>query len=394
MNIFTGYFVLFSIAWIYMIVYMIHSLTKITFFHKEIEHLAKTTTKFPKLSIIIPACNEAEHIATAMHSLLSQDYPNFEIIVINDRSSDETGQLLDQLAMSDARLQVLHIQKLPRGWLGKVNALHQGVQLAKGDWYLFTDADVHFKSGLLKKAFLYIQAHNIGHLALLPQVKLNHFWLNLSVRAFGLLFLFTTRAAAVNNPNSKTPIGVGAFNLVQAELFKRTPGFEWLRLEPGDDIGLGIMLKNAGARTHFAFADQDLSVPWYANIKQMFKGLEKNLFGPGAHYLWWRLLIQVFVLWALITAPWSALIFGITNASWLGLVTGTTAISTHLLLTAFFLKEKPADALSIMLFPVGILLVSFMMLWSGYRCLKNGGIDWRGTHYSLQELRTRQRVKF
>ena len=113
---------------------------------------------------------------------------------------------------------------------------------------------------------------------------MNGFWLGVAVRSFGLLFMITTRAAHVHHADNNYYIGIGAFNLIRRKTFEQTPGFEWLRLEPGDDAALGMMVKQAGGRTRFALAEEDLAVSWYPNLRAMFKGLEKNLFGPGAHY--------------------------------------------------------------------------------------------------------------
>src|SRR6185503_6720653 len=100
--------------------------------------------RWPKLSIIIPACNEAASIEAAVTSRLAQDYPDFEVCVIDDRSTDGTGAIVDRLAEGDPRVRAVHITELPEGWLGKVHALHRGVSIATGEWLLLSDADVHF----------------------------------------------------------------------------------------------------------------------------------------------------------------------------------------------------------------------------------------------------------
>lgn len=370
------------------------TIKNIPLFHEEAKALPDHLEHWPCISVIVPACNEAEHIEAAIQSLLGQDYPDLEIVAINDRSTDDTGKLLDRIAEHDSRLQVLHIDHLPDGWLGKVNALHQGVKQAKGEWLLFSDADIYFSTGLLKRAIIFVQQHQVDHLAFMPKVTINSFWLGVNIITFGLFFLLASRAARVNRPNSQTPIGIGAFNLVNLPTFKRTPGFEWLRMEPADDYGLGMMVKQAGGRTHFSFAYEDLTVPWYTSVADMFKGLEKNLFGPGAYYLWWRMLLTVIALWALLAAPAIALVAGAITHSWPMLVSGAIPVIVHVIFSLSFHQKNGTGRLHILFLPVGIIMLSLMTLWSGYRCLKNGGIDWRGTHYTLKELRAGQRVKF
>lgn len=389
----TGYVVLACAIWVVVYAYLMWTLKQLPRLHQQVASLPSPAV-WPSLSIIIPACNEAEHIEVALNSLLVQDYPNLEIIVIDDRSTDATGQIIDRLAAHDARVKPVHITALPEGWLGKVHALHQGVQQARGDWLLFTDADIHFAAGTLQRAMSYVQQAQADHLALLPRVLLSSFWLGVAVRSFGLLFLFTTRAAQVHRADNNYYIGVGAFNLVRREVFERTPGFEWLRLEPGDDAALGMMVKQAGGRTRFALADEDLTVRWYPNLRAMFKGLEKNLFGPGAHYQWWRVLIQVCAAWALVAAPGIGLILGLYWGIWPVLLAASCAIGMHLAFSVLFADEGPGDSIYLLLFPLGLLLINAMMLRAAYRCLRNQGIDWRGTHYPLPQLRAGQRIKF
>lgn len=394
MDLITVYTVSSCALWTLVFIGFMWTLKGLPRLDEELKTLRVAVEKWPSLSIIIPACNEAEHIESAMKSILAQDYPNLEVIAVNDRSTDATGDILNRLAKTDLRLQVLHIRSLPHGWLGKVNAMHQGVQRAKGEWFLFTDADVHYHAGALRRALTYAQHYRVDHLALVPRLVINSFLLEAAVRAFGLLLLLAARAAKVNLPNSKTPFGIGAFNLVRAGLFKKTPGFEWLRLEPGDDYGLGVMVNEASGSTRLAFADKDLSMAWYENVGAMFKGLEKNMFGPGAHYKWWRMLVVVFGLWALLAAPCVALIAGMITGSWIMLGAAFVAVTFHVIFSFFFVLEKRSETLSLLLFPLGMLMFTAMVLQSGLKCLRNSGIDWRGTHYSIDDLRAGQRVKF
>ena len=349
---------------------------------------------WPRLSVVIPACNEAATLESAVATLLQQDYPDLEIVLVDDRSTDGTGELIDRLAHQDPRIRTVHIGILPQGWLGKVHALHRGVEQASGAWLLFTDADVHFAAGTLRRAIAVVLHQRVDHLTLIPRAIQKSFWLDVAVNTFGLLFFITTRAGSVNRPHSKAFVGIGAFNLVSAWRFHQTVGFEWLRLEPGDDVGLGMIMKQAGGTTRLAFAYEDLSVQWYASVAAMFKGLEKNLFGPGSDYRWWLMLLQVGMIWALVVAPYFSLALGLARGLAPLWIAGAAAIGVHLIFSIFFVPERKTKRLSLLLFPVGVLLITAMMLRAGYQCVKNGGIDWRGTHYPLDQLRSGQRVTF
>lgn len=379
------------VAWISAFVYLAWAFKKIP--RLERENVAEPG-RWPRLSIVIPACNEAAHVESAVMTLLRQDYPDLEIILVNDRSTDATGAIIDRLAQTDPRIRAVHVHTLPDRWLGKVHALHRGVAKARGDWLLLTDADVHFAPATLRRALAYTVNCEADHLALIPLTIQKSLWLAVAVQTFGLLFLLVTRAVGVNHPGSKSYVGIGAFNLVKADTFRRTPGFEWLRLEPGDDVGLGMMTQQVGGVSRLALAHQHLSVEWYPSVRAMFRGLEKNLFGPGSNYRWWLMLVQVGALWALAVAPWAAVMFGVALDSMLLLLAGAAAITAHGLFSLCCVENRPKDSLSLLLFPFGLVLMGAMMLWAGYKCLKNDGIDWRGTHYSLVQLRQGQRVKF
>ena len=128
--------------------------------------------RWPTLSVVVAACNEADRIEAAARTLLEEDYPDLEIILVDDRSADSTGEILDRLAADDDRAKVLHITDLPDGWLGKVHALRCGLEASRGDFVLFTDADVHFAPGALRKAVAWCEDQGLDHLAAFPTLRM------------------------------------------------------------------------------------------------------------------------------------------------------------------------------------------------------------------------------
>lgn len=141
----------------------------------------------PRLSIVVPALNEEETVEPAMRTLLALDYPQLEIIAVDDRSTDETGGILDRLAATDPRLRVLHVRELPAGWLGKNHALHLASREATGDYILFTDADVLFEPTVLRRTVRAMIARGLDHLAVFPELVRGGFWETLCVWFFGAL---------------------------------------------------------------------------------------------------------------------------------------------------------------------------------------------------------------
>ena len=349
--------------------------------------------RWPKLSVIVPACNEAENIESAVKTLIAQDYPDLEIILVNDRSTDTTGGIIDRLAQGDTRVKAIHIETLPTGWLGKVHALDRGVARAHGEWILCTDADVHFAAGILRRAIAFVLDQQCDHLALIPRTIQNGFWLDVAVRTFSLLFIIGTGAAAVNRQGSKAFVGIGAFNLVKAQALRRTPGFAWLRLEPVDDVGLGLMINQSGGRSCLALARQELSVQWYASLTEMFQGLEKNLFGPTSNYHLWLMLIQVGAIACFAAAPVVAIGLGLVQGSFILLLAGVGAVGMLIGFSLQAISEGTREFLCTLFCPAGLLIIAALLLRVGLKCIKNDGIDWRGTHYPTAALRQGQRVK-
>jgi len=167
---------------------------------------------WPRLSVIVPACNEADTIESAATTLSKQDYPNLEVVLINDRSEDETGIIIDRIAAADPRVRAIHVTDLPPGWLGKVHALHRGCVAAEGPWLLLTDADVHFSPGVLRRVIAWSVHRQLDHLAAAPEIWPTGLLIDAAVSAFLRSFCIGMRIWAVENPRSGAYIGVGAFN--------------------------------------------------------------------------------------------------------------------------------------------------------------------------------------
>jgi cellulose synthase/poly-beta-1,6-N-acetylglucosamine synthase-like glycosyltransferase len=344
---------------------------------------------WPRLSIVFAARDEEEEIGAALEALMCLDYPSLEVIAVDDRSTDSTGRIIDEMASRDSRLKAVHIDTLPEGWLGKVNALDRGFRESAGEWVLFTDADVKLAPDTLRKALSFADQRDAEHVVLFPKLLGASYLLEVAFVAFSILFMTGTRAFMVGRPGSKAYIGVGAFNLVKREALERSKGFEWLRMEVGDDVGLGLLMRDAGARTIFAFAGMGVHLVWYENLSQMVRGMEKNMF-MTSHYRYHRLALQVTLLTAFGLSPLVLLLpsapvalkalaaLALLLSAGLGIASRGLFISR---ITPYFLG------------PLGFLLVTFMILNSGIKCALRGGIIWRETFYPIDLLRKGQRVR-
>ena len=346
---------------------------------------------WPRISLIVPACNEANTLEPAMASRLREDYPDLEIILVDDRSSDGTDKIVDRIAASDSRVKALHITMLPVGWLGKVYAMHRGVQVATGEWFLFSDADVHFTPGTLRRAIAHYRQRGLDHLAAFPRVESAGFWLDVAIAGFIRLFLLGIRPWAIEDPWTNAHIGIGAFNLVRRMAFERTQGFEWLKLDLGDDVALGMMLKRNGARSGMVNAALHVSVCWYDSLAQMARGSERGGFTVLARFSLLRALVLGTVMLCLELSPFVALLpMGLPVLQAVGGITAVLALAAATALNAW--ARRPV--LPALLLPVASIVLVGFVIRAGYLGWRRGGIVWRGTFYQTQMLRKGARVRF
>lgn len=375
----------FGVALLYWLVYAVYSTLNARRMPALRDLNPPEPARFPRLSIIVPASNEAETLEQALSSKFAQDYPNLEFILINDRSTDGTGEVMERMSKNDPRIKVLHIRELPQGWLGKVNALHQGVQAASGEWLLFSDADVHFATGTLRKAVAYAIQRGLGHLAIIPYLHAQSFWLDVAVALFSRVPLVSMPYWAVEDPKSKTSAGMGAFNLVCRNAFDQTPGFEWLRLEVGDDVGLGLMLKRNGAKQSLIHGRGTVGVLWYEHFGQMLRGTEKVWLASVGNYSPPGIVVFALAFALLEMSPF----FALAIHPWLASILLALSFYTALVASRFN-EQALAPALA---WPVGSLILVYSALRAAWVAQRQGGLIWRGTLYPFSELRKGKRFR-
>lgn len=345
----------------------------------------------PRLSIVIAARNEAHTIEPALRSVLAQDYPDLEVIAVNDRSTDATGEILAGIARQAPRLKVITIKELPGNWLGKNHALQKGLQAATGEFVLFTDADVHFRENALRRALAYMQEKDFDHLSSVPELVNARPSMHLMMPAFSVFFMMMTQPWNVENPQSRSHMGVGAFNLCRRSALEDIGGLEGIRLRPDDDLMLGKLMKTRGKRSSYIVSDGEIAVQWYTTARETIVGLEKNSFAQFA-YSPWRTTTSLLATLYLSLAPLAGVLALVSSASLAGLVGAAGLAGTGAMLgTAVLLSlQVRLPAIYGLAFPLGACLVVYATFRSMFLTLKRGGIIWRDTFYSLDQLRSNQ----
>jgi Glycosyl transferase family 2 len=336
----------------------------------------------PRVSIIAPALNEQRHLEAAVRSLLAQDYPELELVLIDDRSTDATPQILARLAATHPRLRCVTVRELPPGWLGKNHANWLGAQAASGELLLFTDADVVMAPDAVDRAVACLERGRWDHLAVAPRVVLPGAVLSQFTLYFGILFSLYARPWSARNPRSRAHVGIGAFNLVRRDAYFACGGHERIRMRPDDDIKLGKLLKHSGCRQDFLNGNGAITVEWYDSWREVHNGLMKNLFA-GSGYSVAATIAGALAQLALLAGPVLALPFGGAAARALNL--GSCALL--LALGAICAPQLGTRRWGGVWLPAFALFGTWLMWRSMLRALLRGGIDWRGTRYSLAELR-------
>ena len=344
--------------------------------------------RWPRLSIIVPARDEAATLELATLRKLADPYPDLELVLVDDRSTDDTGAIADRLALADPRIRVVHVNALPPGWLGKLNALARGAEAATCEWLLFSDADVHFEPGTLRRAVSFCLSGDRDVLAMLPHLRPVSLLLDTALSVFLQMVALGLRVRAVEDDASSYAVGSGSFTLVRREAYERTPGFEALRMEVADDLTLGLLLKAWGARCAVLDGVGSLSVEFYPSLGALFRGAEKNGFavmGRLSVGLTWLgatglLLFELAPLLAMIL-PGPGWLLPLGAAS-LTLATISTVAVTHW-------NDRPL--LPALLFPIGGVLFAALVFRSGWIGWRRSGLQWRDTFFATSELRAASR---
>jgi glycosyltransferase involved in cell wall biosynthesis len=338
--------------------------------------------KGPFVSIIVAARDEERGIERGVRSLLGLAYPAFEVIVVNDRSTDGTAAILDRVRHEHPRLVVVPVETLPPGWLGKNHALALGATKARGDLLLFTDADVVFEPSTLGRAVRVIEDQRLDHLTALPGVALNSVALTALVVTFSVLFTIYTRPWKARHPRSRHHIGVGAFNLIRTSAYDQIGTHAAIALRPDDDLRLARAVKQAGLLQDVVHARDFLVVEWYASVREMVDGLMKNAFA-GIHYSVAALVASTVALVAFNLWPWVALF------STGGAARRLSAVAVLALSTLVFAHTRASrvSPLYVLLYPLGIVGFIYILWRSALLALTRGAIAWRGTSYPLEALK-------
>jgi len=340
-----------------------------------------------QLSVIVPACNEEASIAETLNSLLALEGVRLQIIAVNDRSTDRTGEIMDRTAALALNqnlqhdIQVIHIKELPPSWIGKPHALASAARVASGDWLVFTDGDVRFAPQAVSLALRYARQERADHLVLMPDWRMESHGEAAMHGAMHALSTWTLHLWRVADPKSREFLGVGAFNMIRRDVYEVLGGFEALRMEVLEDLRLGWIVKRAGYRQRVALGPGLASVRWSVGAWGVVRNLEKNFFALYRYNIAVAFLaglgLAVQISWpilALAAGGWAR----VGGLAIYGAIAGLYLVSR---------KVTRVPAGYMILYPVATCVFAYALLRSVALTLLRGGVVWRGTLYSLKDLR-------
>lgn len=344
-----------------------------------------TSSNLPGVSIVVSARNEEKNIREGLSSLLKLDYPTKEILVINDRSTDRTGEILRDIASKEPGFRVITVTDLPPGWLGKNHAQWSGANAAMHPLILFTDADIVMDPTALRRAVPFIEKNRIDHLAIGPRAIMPGLLLNLFMAGFAVFFNMFARPWRVRDPKSSAHIGIGAFNLIRRDVYDKIGTHKKISMRPDDDMKLGKLVKLNGFRQEFLIGTDMIFVEWYDSVRALVSGLMKNAFS-GVDYRIEVVIGATFVQTVMGIWPFIA-VFSTDGWARLAYI-GTAVIIVALCATAA--RHQGLSPLYGFGFPLATAAFLFIMWKATLRTLILGGIEWRGTFYPLAELKRNQ----
>lgn len=336
----------------------------------------------PSVTVIVPARNEGKDIAACLESLMRQDYAGVRVLAVDDRSTDETGATMDEMAgRFPEKLSVLHVRELPAGWLGKTHAMAKAADVAGTEFLLFTDGDILFREDAVRRALANAVATGADHLVLVPTTII-HRWDEAGLLSFFQIFgLWAARPWKVADETAQDAIGIGAFNLIRAEAYRKIGGFESFPMEIVEDLGLARRVKWAGLKQRVAVGRGMVRVHWAAGVRGLIGVMTKNVFSAFNFHI---SLLLLGCLWLTVfcVAPFFAL-----------LVPGLrmqAIVSVVAIAYAYVLMSRPSglSPWNVLLAPFAASLFVYTLLRSMVATLARGGVMWRDTFYSLRELRS------
>ncbi|MXX53629.1 MAG: glycosyltransferase [Dehalococcoidia bacterium] len=358
---------------------------------RKLRHLTKlgkpqpSDSPLPRVSIIVTARNEEHKAEQALRSLLSLDYPDYEIVYVNDRSDDRTGEIAERLRATDSRIRTIHIQELPPGWFGKNHAAYQAAKAAEGEVLLFTDGDVIFAPDAVAYAVRHLVRDGLDHLALLTRIAVSGPMLRGCIALFGTTVNLLLPPWKVRDPKSSVYFGVGPFNMFLARSYRDIGGHHRVAMRPDEDAQMGKLVKRSGMRSEVVRGEALVDFEWYSTVRGLVRGMEKNFFAAMDYSIVKTVSYTTLMLWLMIVPFILAPTLAIVNGAWPAAIFAAAA-AVSLANVALIACQIRHPWWSGLLAPLSALVMIYA-LWRSAVITIFRGVAWGGPPVPLSELR-------
>lgn len=342
--------------------------------------------RMPSVSVIVPARDEERNIRRCVESLLAQDYPNYEVVVVDDGSTDATPTLLEALRQTPAgreRLRVARVEELPSGWAGKPHALHTGARLATGDWLLFTDADTAHSPSALRSAVGRAEREGADLFTIGTTQDVPDFWnrVLMPIAYMGISFMYPP--VLVNCPRSSVAIANGQYLLIRSATYERHGGYDTdeLRATVVDDLALARVVKRSGGRLLFVDGRGLVTTSMYRSLAEHWNGWGKNaVAGSRGGALAFAVMAPGLPM--ITVAPFAVLASGLLRRDWRLTLAGAAPVAALLGYRAYLDHMLAIPLRYGWTHPLGGIVFTAIMARSFWRKLRGVTVPWRGRSYA------------
>ena len=342
----------------------------------------------PLVSVIVPARNEEARIGDLLRSLLGQAYPALEIIVVDDRSTDRTAEVVREISGNDDRVRLINGEGLAKGWLGKPHAIWQGTRYARGTYLCFIDADGRLHPQCIRQAVACSEAYGADLLTIGMRLECPSFWERAIQPLIVQMILMWFPADKVNDPHSEAASANGPFLLFRRQAYDAIGGHASIRNEIVDDLVLAQKIKKTGHRLVWALAPELMEIRMYQGFKDIWEGWSKNFYKSMGERLWLALVAAVGIAWFFVL-PWALALLSLgwlIMRGWDTLLFSLLAICLATLMVAKIIRRWMSMVYKIpdrgLVFqPLGALVVIGILFNSTVRTRLGKGVRWKGRVY-------------
>ncbi len=373
-------------AWIFLIRSMLNSFRLTPYLDK----FEKIKHDNPKVSIILPARNEEEFLGKCLDTLIDQDYPNYEIIVIDDSSDDSTGKIISEYAKQNSKVIPVSARPKPDGWMGKNWACMEGYKKATGELLLFTDADTTHARNVISLAVSHLLSFNLDALTVIPKMVSIDFWTKITLPMLSTFLHTRFSAIRVNDPTKKTGYFFGSFFIIKQKTYEKVGTHEGVKQEIIEDGALGKKVKDSGHKMKMVRGEHLIDAIWARDKSTLWNALKRLMIplylqSHGiAVGIFFAVLFLLFMPFPILVYS-SILTFETLSNS---MVLVSSLIASTMIYAGAVIEVKKALQLKLIysIFgPIGGLVVVLGFLGGLLQAKKDASVTWRGRKYSMKD---------